>query len=120
MRILGGSLGIAASTAILGNFMREELSGVVSPERLSSLHGGGMDLTEAQATAVRQVYTDSFRKDMQVGAILSGIAILLSLGVYRRDRVTIEEQRQLHIKTEVERRRRASAATTLASSTAAD
>ncbi|WYZ46447.1 hypothetical protein EsH8_IX_000672 [Colletotrichum jinshuiense] len=120
VRILGGSLGIAASTAILGNFMREELSGVVSPERLSSLHGGGMDLTEAQATAVRQVYTDSFRKDMQVGAILSGIAILLSLGVYRRDRVTIEEQRQLHIKTEVERRRRASAATTLASSTAAD
>ncbi|OHW92792.1 major facilitator superfamily transporter [Colletotrichum incanum] len=120
VRILGGSLGIAASTAILGNFIRNDLAGVVSPEYLSSLHGVGMNLTEAQTAAVRQAYTDSFRKDMQVGTILSGIAILLSLGIYRRNRVTLEEQRQMHIKTEVERRRRASAATTLVSSTATD
>ncbi|KAK1447799.1 major facilitator superfamily transporter [Colletotrichum melonis] len=120
VRILGGSLGIAASTAILGNFMRDELTGVLTPGQLSSLHGAGANLTEAQAAAVRQVYTDSFCKDMQVGAILSGIAILLSFGVYRRNRVTIEEQRQMHIRTEVERRRRASAATTLVSSTTTD
>ncbi|KAJ0326352.1 hypothetical protein COL5a_006861 [Colletotrichum fioriniae] len=112
--------GIAASTAILGNFMRDELTGVLSPGQLSSLHGAGANLTEAQAAAVRQVYTDSFCKDMQVGAILSGIAILLSFGVYRRNRVTIEEQRQMHIRAEVERRRRASAATTLVSSTTTD
>ncbi|KAK1969863.1 major facilitator superfamily transporter [Colletotrichum sublineola] len=120
VRILGGSLGIAASTAILGNFIRKDLTGVVSPEYLSSLHGVGMSLTETQAAAVRQAYADSFRKDMQVGTILSGIATLLSLGIYRRNRVTFEEQRQMHIKTEVERRRRASAATTLVSSTATD
>ncbi|GKT45515.1 putative MFS-type transporter [Colletotrichum spaethianum] len=120
VRILGGSLGIAASTAILGNFTRNDLTGVVSPEYLSSPHGGGINLTEAQAAAVRHAYTDSFRKDMQVGTILSGIAILLSLGIYRRNRVTFEEQRQMHIRIEVERRRRASAATTLVSSTATD
>ncbi|GJC77897.1 putative transporter [Colletotrichum liriopes] len=120
VRILGGSLGIAASTAILGNFIRNDLTGVVSPEDLSSVHGVGMNLTGAQTAAVRQAYTDSFQKDMQVGTILSGIAILLSLGIYRRNRVTFEEQRQMHIKIEVERRRRASAATTLVSSTATD
>jgi len=79
-----------------------------------------MSLTEAQAAAVRQAYTDSFRKDMQVGTILSGIGILLSLGIYRRNRVTFEEQRQMQIKTEVERRRRASAVTTLVSSITTD
>ncbi|KAK1596271.1 major facilitator superfamily transporter [Colletotrichum navitas] len=120
VRILGGSLGIAASTAILGNFIRKDLTGVVSPEYLSSVHGVGMSLTEAQAAAVRQAYTDSFRKDMQVGTILSGIGILLSLGIYRRNRVTFEEQRQMQIKTEVERRRRASAVTTLVSSITTD
>lgn len=67
--------------------------------------------------AVRQVYADSFQQDMKVGSILSGVAILISLGAYRRNRISIEEQRQLHIKTEMERRRRASAATTLVSST---
>ncbi|TIC95069.1 putative transporter C3H1.06c [Colletotrichum higginsianum] len=120
VRILGGSLGIAASTAILGTFIRSDLAGVVSPEQLSSLHGAGMNLTEAQATSVRQAYTDSFRKDMHVGTILSGIAILFSLGVYRRNRITFEEQRQMHINIEVERRRRVSAATTLVSSNATD
>ncbi|KZL75407.1 major facilitator superfamily transporter [Colletotrichum tofieldiae] len=120
VRILGGSLGIAASTAILGNFIRNDLAGVVSPEDLSSVYGVGMNLTEAQTAAVRQAYTDSFQNDMQVGTILSGIAILLSLGIYRRNRITFEEQRQMHIKIEVERRRRASAATTLVSSTATD
>ncbi|OLN97342.1 putative transporter C3H1.06c 3 [Colletotrichum chlorophyti] len=117
VRILGGSLGIAASTAILGNSIREELAGGgMRPEQLSSLHGSRMNLTESQVTALRQVYADSFRKDMQVCAILSGISMLIGLGVYRRNRVTIEEQRQLHIRKEVERRRRASAATTLMSS----
>ncbi|WQF83402.1 Putative sugar transporter, major facilitator superfamily, MFS transporter superfamily [Colletotrichum destructivum] len=120
VRILGGSLGIAASTAILGTFIRSDLAGVVSPEQLSSLHGAGMNLTEAQATSVRQAYTDSFRKDMHVGTILSGIAILFSLVVYRRNRITFEEQRQMHINIEVERRRRVSAATTLVSSNATD
>ncbi|KAK2000657.1 major facilitator superfamily transporter [Colletotrichum falcatum] len=120
VRILGGSFGIAASTAILGNFIRDDLAGVASPEYLSSVHGVGMSLTEAQAAAVRQAYTDSFRKDMQVGTILSGMAILLSLGIYRRNRVTFEEQRQMHIKTEVEQRRRGSASTTLVSSTTTD
>ncbi|KAF4806023.1 Efflux pump FUS6 [Colletotrichum siamense] len=117
VRILGGSLGIAASTAILGTHMREELAGVLGPDQLSTITGAGTSLTEAQAMAVRQVYADSFQQDMKVGAILSGVAILISLGAYRRNRISIEEQRQLHIKTEMERRRRASAATTLVSST---
>ncbi|KAK2044128.1 major facilitator superfamily transporter [Colletotrichum somersetense] len=119
-RILGGSLGIAASTAILVGFIRKDLTGVVGPEHLPSLHGVGINLTDAQAVAVRQAYTDSFRKDMQMGTILSGIAILLSLGIYRRNRVTFEEQRQIQIKNEVERRRRASATTTLVSSATTD
>ncbi|KAL0933056.1 major facilitator superfamily transporter [Colletotrichum truncatum] len=116
VRILGGSLGIAASTAILGTMMREELAGLVEPEQLS-IHGAGMALSETQATAVRKVYADSFRQAMKVSTILSSIAILISLGTYHRNRVSIEVKRQLHIKAEIERRRRESGATTLVSST---
>ncbi|KAF9870111.1 major facilitator superfamily transporter [Colletotrichum karsti] len=72
VRILGGSLGIAASTAILGTKMRQELAGVLKPDQMASIHGGGMDLTQSQATAVRQVYADSFQQDMKVGSILDG------------------------------------------------
>ncbi|KAF6807597.1 major facilitator superfamily transporter [Colletotrichum plurivorum] len=116
VRILGGSIGIAASTAILGTVVREQPAGTLESEQLWSAHRPGTELTKAQVTALRQVYAYSFQQDMKVGAILSGIAILVSLGAYRRDRVSIENQRQLHIRAEMERRRRASATTTLVSS----
>jgi hypothetical protein len=98
-------LGIAASTAILGNKTREQLAGILSPAQLASLQHSSMSLTETQAAAVRHAYADAFRDDMILAAAVSGAAILLTALAYRRNRLTMEEQRKVQIKEEVEQRR---------------
>ncbi|KAI9659529.1 MAG: hypothetical protein M1821_001788 [Bathelium mastoideum] len=55
-RILGGSLGVAASSAIRGAVDLRELGGPVPPQTMTSL-------TPAN-TAIRQSYTDSFNESM--------------------------------------------------------
>lgn len=62
MRILGGSLGIAASTAIL----HKEMMG-----------GGGASLHVADR--VRATYAEAFRTDMVVATVISAFAVLFTL-----------------------------------------
>lgn len=99
-RILGGSLGIAASSAILGVKQRAELAGIVSQQQLASLSAGDSGLTPAQYDAVRQAYADAFTQDMKVSAIVVSIGLLFTFGVYRRNRLTIEKQREAQIAEE--------------------
>ena len=113
IRIFGGSIGIAASSAILGVKQRTQLGGVVSSSALTS---GVKDLTATQLRAIRKAYNDSFTEAMMVCAIVAGVGILLTLGVYRRNRVTVEEQRKGQIRAEVERRRAQKAAVLTTSS----
>ncbi|EOO03912.1 putative mfs multidrug protein [Phaeoacremonium minimum UCRPA7] len=101
-RIFGGSIGIASSSAILGVKQRTQLGGVVSS---SALTGGTQDLTSTQLSAIRKAYNDAFTETMMVCAIVAGVGILLTLGVYRRNRMTIEEQRKEQIREETERRK---------------
>ncbi|KAF7882767.1 uncharacterized protein EAF02_006130 [Botrytis sinoallii] len=65
-RILGGSIGIAASTAILSLAQQTQLNGIVSPEQLASLESSAKTMTYAQLHAVGQAYSDSFSEDMIV------------------------------------------------------
>lgn len=58
-RILGGSIGIAASTCILGVMERRELAGVPS-SALASLQVSAHSLTAEQYRQVQQAYADSF------------------------------------------------------------
>ncbi len=104
VRVLGGSIGIAASSAILAVQEKSQLAGVVPPGALSM---GTSGLTAVQYTAVRQTFADAFTKDMQVSAAVAGVSILFALGTYRRNRPTMAEMRRQQIENEKERVRAA-------------
>jgi hypothetical protein len=105
IRILGGSIAIAASSAILGQQIHSQLAGIVPPEQLNNLAAAAVSLTEAQAAAVRQAYADAFTLDMKVSAGMAAVGLVMALGVYRKNRLTVAEQRAEHIREENERRR---------------
>ncbi|KAI1498156.1 major facilitator superfamily transporter [Biscogniauxia marginata] len=108
VRVLGGSIGIAASSAILGVTLRERFGGSVQLQQLSSLEGGGSGMTQDQLIAIRQVYSDAFSEDMRVCTIIAGISILLTFGTFSRTRLNVAERRQEQIQEEVRRRKAAS------------
>lgn len=104
-RMLGGSIGIAMSSAVLAVQQRSQLAGIVSPSALSNLHNSGSSLTPAQYAVVRKTYNDSFTETMKVCAIIAGVGVLLTMGTYRRGRVPLHTQREQQVRDEIERRR---------------
>ncbi|KAK3944844.1 MFS general substrate transporter [Diplogelasinospora grovesii] len=106
VRILGGSIGIAASSAILGVKKRTQLPGIVSPQQLANLAAVGPTLSPDQLGAIRRVYTDALRVDMIVCCGVLALGIVFSLGVYRRNRLSPMEQSRKRIIEERERKRR--------------
>lgn len=103
-RVLGGSIGIASSTAILGAMQRSELKGIVTPEQLSTLQISARTMTPAQLHAVRQAYSDSFSEGMKVCAAISAACVLACLLTYRRHGVDLAERRAEQSKQDEELR----------------
>ncbi|KAF7918915.1 hypothetical protein EAE99_008640 [Botrytis elliptica] len=102
-RILGGSIGIAASTAILSLAQQTQLTGIVSPEQLASLEYSAKTMTYAQLHAVRQAYSDSFSEDMIVCAIVASVCVIVTIGTRKKNAVTIEQRLREQIAEEVQR-----------------
>lgn len=102
-RILGGSIGIAASTAILGLTRQQQLAGIVSSAQLASLESSSKSMTYAEIQAVRQAYSDSFSEDMKVCAIVAGICVLVTIGTWKKNPVTIQQRLNEQIEEETER-----------------
>lgn len=100
--MLGGSIGIAMSSAVLAAQEKAQLAGIVPSTALANLQAA--NLTEAQYAAVRKTYNDAFTETMKVCAIVAGIGILLSMGTYARDRVPLLEQRKQQVEAEIARR----------------
>ncbi|KAG5976515.1 hypothetical protein E4U58_003347 [Claviceps cyperi] len=78
LRILGGSLGIAASTAIL----RKETDSTPASPSLSSLHvtrSASMRRADDGLSKVRGTYGRAFHTDMVVATVLSGAAVAFTL-----------------------------------------
>lgn len=103
--MLGGSIGIAMSSAVLAGQQRTHLAGVVSLSDLQDLKDAEQYLSSAQLAAIRKAYNDAFTETMKVCAIVMGIGVLIALGTYRRGRVPFGEQRQQQVRAEIERRR---------------
>ena len=106
MRVFGGSIGIAASTAILGVTERRQLAGIVTEEQLTNLQTAARTFTEEQLYAVRQAYSDAFNEDLRVCAIVAGICILVTLGAFRRDPQPVMERRKDQMIAEQKRLRK--------------
>lgn len=111
VRIFGGSIGIAASSAVLGSKTRAALAaGSVAPSALAHLGTDPSRLPPAQWALVRQIYTDALREDMIVCCAVLAAATLLTLGVYRRGRVSMQEMMKQRYREEAQRRRSSAAA----------
>ncbi|KAL2157461.1 hypothetical protein VTH06DRAFT_6012 [Thermothelomyces fergusii] len=108
VRIFGGSMGIAASSAILGAKTRSEMpGGSVPSEVLTRMASDPSALSPEQWAAIRRVYTQALREDMIVCCAVLAAAMVVTLGVYKRDRVSIEEMMKQRYRDEAERRRAA-------------
>lgn len=104
LRILGGSLGISASTLLLQNEIRERLAGLLTAEQLQTLGHVGTPLTEIQHEALELAYSNMFRNGMLVAAGVGGLGILTTLPAFRRERKNFQKQRQERVVEERERR----------------
>lgn len=109
VRVFGGSLGIAASSAILGISLQSEVGRSVSPHQISSIENSDSGLNQGELAAIRRAYADAFRKDMRVCSIVAGIALLWALGTYSRRRLSRTERHDQQIREEIERRKAAAA-----------
>ncbi|KAI0555062.1 major facilitator superfamily transporter [Xylaria curta] len=101
VRIFGGSLGIAASSTILGLSLTAQVGGSVTPQQIAS---GGADLAPGDLAAIRGAYAEAFREDMRVCTIIAGIGLLWAIGTYSRKRLNHTEQREQKMKDEAGRR----------------
>jgi len=82
----------------------------VTPGQLANLEDSMKTLTSVQIYAVQQAYSDAFREDMRVCAIISGIAVLVTFGVYQRSPMDIKDMRIFRMKEEMDRRKKMKAA----------
>ncbi|KAK4126071.1 MFS general substrate transporter [Parathielavia appendiculata] len=103
VRVLGGSIGIAASSAILGAKTQSDMP----PEALAHLASDPSALAPEQWAAIRMTYTEALREMMIVCCAILALAMVCTLGVYRRNRVSMEEMYQQRYREEAERRRAA-------------
>ncbi|EAQ87973.1 predicted protein [Chaetomium globosum CBS 148.51] len=108
VRIFGGSIGIAASSAILGAKTRGELAGgELPPEMLANLASDPSALSPEQWGSIRRAYTDALHEDMIVCCAVLAAAMVVTLGVYRKNRVSMQEMMKQRYREEGERRRAA-------------
>jgi hypothetical protein len=104
-RILGGSIGIAASTTILAATQQRQLitPGIISASQLASLQASASTFTASQIEAVRQAHSDAFSEDMRLCPIIAGICILVTLGTFRRNPPNMQEMRRRQVEEGEER-----------------
>lgn len=104
MRILGGSLGISMSTALVDQQVRKHLSGL-TPDEQSAIESDRTNLSTGEKQALATAYSNAFHDGMLAAVAVSGVAVLLTLGSYRRGgRRVINEQRQALMADEMRRR----------------
>ena len=80
-RVLGGSIGIAASSAILARQEMSKLGTVITSSVPVDLSGDS-----PAAILVRQVFTEAFTENLRICAIISAVAMVLACGTYTRGR----------------------------------
>ena len=95
--MLGGSIGIAMSTAVLAVEQRNQLGGTIPPEGFAAL-------VSSSPADIRKTYNDAFTRTMQVCAIIAGVGVLLTMGTYRRNRGSLDDQRGEQVRHENQRR----------------
>ncbi|KAF5600746.1 multidrug resistance 3 [Fusarium pseudoanthophilum] len=105
VRLLGGSLGIAASSALLNEKSSKYLSGVLTVYEQATIGGSNTHLTSAQWSAVRYTYADAFQVEMKIATVVAACSVISAFGAFRKGRLLIAEQRKIIVREEEDRRR---------------
>ncbi|KAF5561002.1 multidrug resistance 3 [Fusarium napiforme] len=105
VRLLGGSLGIAASSALLNEKSSKYLSGVLTAYEQATIGGSNTHLTSAQWSAVRYTYADAFQVEMKIATVIAACSVISAFGAFRKGRLLIAEQRKIIVREEKDRRR---------------
>jgi MFS family permease len=105
VRMLGGSIGIAASTAILSVRQRQQLldTGLLNLVQLESLADSMRNLPAEQNFAVRQAYTDAFNETLVVCSVISGVALLATTGAWQKHPKSMQDRRHQQFQNEAAR-----------------
>ncbi|VBB84036.1 Putative Protein similar to transporter C3H1.06c of Schizosaccharomyces pombe [Podospora comata] len=103
-RILGGSIGIAVSSAMFGGKLRPSTTTEMSSLVLAHIVSPTPDFSDDDWAAVRKVYTSALREDMKVCCGVLAAAVVCSLFVYRRYWLTTGEIMELRYEEEQDRR----------------
>ncbi|RMJ14653.1 hypothetical protein BHE90_008974 [Fusarium euwallaceae] len=104
MRLLGGSLGIATSSALLNQRIIEYLSGTLTPFEIATIGGPDSHLSDSQWAAVRYTYSEAFRVDMKVATGISALGVISTIGAFQKHRLLVAEQRAALVREEAARR----------------
>lgn len=108
VRVLGGSIGIAASTAILGSTFRRllreqgELLGLPGTPSAADTPAAK---TSAALSLLRRTNAGAFKESMQVCSALTGLGVLATTLVWRKERIGYVERRREQIENDQEFRR---------------
>ncbi|KAI5809822.1 major facilitator superfamily domain-containing protein [Peziza echinospora] len=87
IRVLGGCIGLALCSAVLNQHVVKELRGVLTKEELSRILESAefmRDLDGEKFEIVRRVYADGFSLQLKVIIGFAGVAMLATLGSWKR------------------------------------
>ncbi|KAJ4014295.1 hypothetical protein NW752_007054 [Fusarium irregulare] len=105
VRLLGGSLGIATSSALLNEKSSQYLAGILTPHEQATIGSSETPLSNSQWSAVRYTYADAFKIEMKVATAVAACSVISAFGAFRKQRLLIAEQRAAVVAEEATRRR---------------
>ncbi|KAK8059704.1 hypothetical protein PG996_009634 [Apiospora saccharicola] len=101
VRVLGGSLGIAASSAILGRYLVD----IANPGQLTAIAHNPEDFTLEQLQALREAFSEAFNMDMRICAIVGVFGVFFACAGWTRSRQTLETLRKNSLVEDAQMRR---------------
>lgn len=87
-RVLGGSIVVAASTAMFNHQLLSNLAGVIPYEQLSQVQRSPHILEElslAQLVEVTSVFADSFNASLRICTYVAAVGFVISIGTFQQN-----------------------------------
>lgn len=86
VRVLGGSIGVAASNAMFNATCAKNLQGILTPEQIADLQTNTQilgTLDEVARQAVRVAYSDAFNKSLRICLVVAAVNLVVNLFTWK-------------------------------------
>ncbi|KAI5295853.1 hypothetical protein KEM52_006696 [Ascosphaera acerosa] len=94
-RLLGGNFGLAIATVVLNKHLVHDLQGTVPPDEIAMVRRSLLAVKKLnifQQLAVRQSFVNSFRTDIMLCMVVTGVAILFCALTWERHPATVQDK----------------------------